>query len=141
VAVSPVYVKPLPQPDPVTQPFWDSVRRHAIELQRCAGCRTFIFYPRAICPSCGSGALHWEPVSGRGTLYSFTVVHRATVPEFRADVPYVVALVDLDEGPRLMATLVDVPADPARIRIGTRLEIVYDDVTPDVTLLRFRPAA
>jgi uncharacterized OB-fold protein len=117
------------------------LHRHAIELQRCAGCGVFVFYPRAICPSCGSFELRWVPVTGKGTLYSFTIVHRATVPEFRPDMPYVVALVDLDEGPRLMATLVDVPADATQIRIGARVEIVYHDVTPDVTLLRFRPAA
>lgn len=140
-SAAPAYARPLPQPDPVTQPLWDSLCRHAIQLQRCAGCGTFVFYPRAICPSCGGGTLHWVSVSGKGTLYSFTIVHRATVPEFRPDVPYVVALVDLDEGPRLLATLVDVSADPAQIRIGARVEIVYDDVTPDVTLLRFRPAA
>ena len=142
-AKPPAYSRPLPQPDPVTQPFWDGLRRHAPQLQRCAACRTFIFYPRAICPSCGGSALHWEPVSGKGTLYSFTIVHRATVPDFRPDVPYVVALVDLDEGPRLMATLIDVSADadPSQIQIGARVEIVYDDVTPTITLLRFRRAA
>jgi hypothetical protein len=76
--------------------------------------------------------------SGRGTLHAFTIVHRAPAREFQADVPYVVALIDLDEGVRLLATLVEVAPDPVAVRIGARVEIVYDDVTPDVTLPRFR---
>jgi uncharacterized OB-fold protein len=136
---SPQYAKPLPIPDPVTRPYWESLRAHAMEIQRCAACGRYVFYPRAVCPHCFGGPLVWRRVSGRGTVYAFTVVHRAPAPEFQADAPYVVALVDLEEGVRLMATLVGVAADPVRIAIGTPVEVVYDDVTPEVTLPRFRP--
>ncbi len=148
--------KPLPQPDPVTVPYWESVRRHAMRLQRCRVCRRFVFYPRPLCPFCFDGPLEWVPVSGRGVIYAFTVVHRAPGPEFQPDLPYTVALVDLDEGARMMTTIVSRPADGAAsttapvtmgtsasaavpITIGTAVEVVYEDVTPEVTLPRFRP--
>lgn len=134
------YAKPLPEPDPATRPYWDSLRAHALQVQRCAACGRSVFYPRAVCPHCFGGPLEWRRVSGRGALYSFTVVHRAPTPAFRLDVPYVVALVDLDEGVRLMGTLVDVAPIPEHIHIGMPVAAVYDDVTPEVTLLRFRPA-
>jgi uncharacterized protein len=134
------YAKPLPQPDPVTLPFWEGLKAHTLRLQRCAACSTFVFYPRAVCPHCFSASLEWIEASGRGTLHTFTIVHRAPTPEFRGDVPYVVALVDLEEGVRMMASLLDVTPEPDAIQIGMPLEIVYDDVTPEVTLPRFRPA-
>jgi uncharacterized protein len=134
------YAKPLPQPDPVTKPFWESVKAHAMRVQRCGACGAFVFFPRALCPVCFSDALVWTPVSGRGVVHAFTIPHRHSSPAFQADLPYIVALVELEEGPRLMTNLVDVPPDPAQVRVGMPVEVVYDDVTPDVTLPRFRPA-
>lgn len=132
--------KPLPQPDPVTAPYWESVRRHQMRLQRCRACRRFVFYPRPLCPFCFDGPLEWAPVSGRGVIYAFTVVYRAPAPEFQPDLPYTVALVDLEEGARMMTTIVSRPAaSAAPITIGTAVEVVYEDVTPEVTLPRFRP--
>lgn len=135
------YAKPLPKSDPVTAPFWDSVNRGQLEIQRCDDCRSFIFYPRAMCPSCGSRKLTWTPVSGRGRIYSLTIVHRPTSNAFKADAPYVVALVELDEGCRLMSNIVGVEPDPARVRIGMAVEVVYDRVTDGTTLPKFRPSA
>lgn len=135
------YAKPLPKSDPVTAPFWDSVHRGQIEVQRCDDCAEYVFYPRAICPSCSSRKLTWTPVSGRGQIYSLTIVHRPTNNAFKADAPYVVALVELDEGCRMMSNIVEVRADPAHVKIGMPVEIVYDRVTEDVTLPKFRPAA
>ncbi|MBI3972022.1 MAG: OB-fold domain-containing protein, partial [Chloroflexi bacterium] len=122
-----------------TQPFWDSVRAHAMAIQWCAACERYVFYPRALCPYCLGSALAWRPISGRGTLYAFTIVHRALAPEFQPDVPYVVALVELDEGIRLMTTIADVPPDPAHVRMGMPVEVAYDDITAEVTLPRFQP--
>ncbi|HEV2122756.1 MAG TPA: Zn-ribbon domain-containing OB-fold protein [Chloroflexota bacterium] len=132
-------LRALPQPDPVTQPYWDSLRRHALQLQRCNACGRFVFYPRAACPACLNGTLEWVPASGRGTLYTYTIVHRAPSPEFQAQTPYIVALVDLEEGVRLLTTLVNVPPDPDQVNIGMPLEIVYDDLNLEITLPRFRP--
>lgn len=134
------YSKPLPKSDPLTKPFWDSLDRGAMEVQRCEACASFVFYPRALCPGCGSRDLSWTPVSGRGRLHAFTVVHRPTNAAFKGDTPYVVALVELEEGCRMMSNLISVEADPAHVTIGMPVEIVYDRVTPDATLPKFRPA-
>lgn len=133
------YTKPLPEPDPVTRPFWESVKARAMFVQRCETCGRYVFYPRPLCPHCFSAALVWTPVSGRGTVYSYTIVYRHPVAGFQAETPYVVALVELHEGVRLLTNLVEVPPDPARVRIGMPVELVYEDVTPEITLPKFRP--
>jgi uncharacterized protein len=127
---------PLPTPDPVTQPFWDSLKAHAIKLQHCAACDKFVYYPRAVCPSCLSTELVWMEVSGRGIIHAFTIPHRHPNPEFR--VPYVVVLVELQEGVRMLSNLVDVEPIPEQVPIGAPVEIVYDDVNDAITLPRFR---
>ena len=129
---------PLPQPDPITQPYWDSLIAHAMQLQRCVDCAKWVFYPRAVCPHCFGPRLDWRQVSGRAALHSFTIVHRAPTPELQAEAPYVVALVELEEGVRLMVRLTDVAPDPTALRIGTPLQLDYGDVTPDMTLPVFR---
>jgi uncharacterized protein len=133
------YGKPLPVADPVTAPFWESVRAHAMRLQRCTGCGRWIFYPRGLCPHCFSDDLAWEPVAGTGVVHAFTIVHRHPSPAFNAEIPYVVALIELDEGARLLSNLVEVAPDPAEVRVGLPVEVVYDDVTAEVTLPKFRP--
>ena len=133
------YTKPLPTPDPVTQPFWDSLKEHAVKLQRCGGCKQFIFYPRPLCPSCMSDDLTWTSVSGRGVVHAFAIPHRHPNRAFTADGPYVVALVELEEGARIMSNLVDVEPTPETVKVGLAVEIVYDDVTDEVTLPKFRP--
>lgn len=133
------YTKPLPTPDPVTQPFWDSLKEHAVKLQRCGGCSQFVFYPRPICPSCMSDDLAWTSVSGRGVVHAFAIPHRHSNPAFGSTAPYVVALVELEEGARLMSNLVDVDPTPEAVTVGMAVEIVYDDVTDSVTLPKFRP--
>lgn len=133
------YSKPLPQPDPVTQPFWDSVKAHAMSIQRCNACQRHVFYPRMHCPYCFGRALAWVPVSGRGVVHAFTIVHYHADPTFRADAPYVVALIELDEGVRMMSNLADVTPDPHHVRVGMLVEVTYDDVTPEMTLPKFRP--
>jgi uncharacterized OB-fold protein len=133
------YNKPLPTPDPVTQPFWDSLKEHAIKLQRCGGCNEHIFYPRTLCPSCGSEDLAWTAVSGRGVVHAFAIPHRHPNPAFGATAPYVVALIELEEGARIMSNLVGVDPTPEAVKVGMAVEIVYDDVTDEVTLPKFRP--
>lgn len=131
--------KLLPVADPVTAPFWESVRAHAMQIQQCDACERFVFYPRVVCPHCGSRALTWRPVAGTGVVHAFAIVHRHPNPAFAAEIPYVVALVELDEGVRMMTNLVDVPPDPAAVRVGMPVEVVYDDVSDEVTLPKFRP--
>lgn len=136
----PDYTKPLPTPDPVTQPYWDSVKAHAMQLQKCAACGKFVFYPRAVCPYCFSRDLRWTPVSGRGKIYGFTISYQKVIQSFAAEVPYVIALVELEEGARLMTNLIGVEPDPSKIRVGMDVVVQYDDVTDTITLPKFKPA-
>ncbi|MDA1370293.1 MAG: Zn-ribbon domain-containing OB-fold protein [Proteobacteria bacterium] len=132
------YLKPLPKSDPVTAPFWESLHRGKVQVQCCGDCKIFVFYPRALCPACGSRKLAWTPVSGKGHIYSLTIVAPGRGPDiFKNDSPYVVTLVELDEGCRMMSNIVDVDAED--VKIGMAVEIVYDCVTEDVTLPKFRP--
>ena len=127
----------VPQITPRDQPFWDSLKRHCAELQRCDTCGRFRFIPSERCP-CGSTEYTWTPVNGTGDVYTYTVVHRAPTPAYQALAPYVIAHVTLDEGPRLISTLGG--CDPGDVRVGMPVELAYDDVTPELTLYRFLPA-
>ena len=127
-----------PVPLPETQRSWDSARRHSLELPYCTACRAFHYYPRAVCPQCLSSDLEWRPVSGRGRLHTFSVIHRGP-RDFPLGTPYVLAIVELDEGPRLMTNLVGVAADPAAVHIGMPVEVVFTDVNDAMALPHFRP--
>jgi uncharacterized OB-fold protein len=131
------YQKFRPEIAPVHQPFWAAISEHRLELQRCDSCGRFRFIPSEICP-CGSAASTWTEVSGRGEVYTFTVVHRAPTPAYQQDAPYVIAHVTLDEGPRMISTLVD--CAPEDVRIGMPVEVTFEKVAPDLTLYHFRPA-
>ncbi len=129
--------KPLPQISAEMAPWFDAARRHELVAQRCAGCDTWRFPARDLCSRCLSRDFAWERVSGRGTVFSFAVMHQVYHPAFAAEVPYPVVVVELDEGARMLSNLVDCPVD--QLRIGMPVEVVFDDVTPDVTLPKFRP--
>ena len=132
------YAKPLPNPlhRETSRPFWEAARRHELSMQRCRGCERLVFYPREVCPFCLSSELEWVTLSGRGRLHSFTVIHQPANPAFQPDVPYIYAMVELEEGPRIISNLVE--CAPAEARIDMPLEAIYDDVTPEVTLVKFR---
>ena len=132
-----MYEKPLPAIDQESRPFWQAAHEHKLAVMRCRDCRRHFFYPRLFCPHCHSAAVEWTTASGRGTIYTFTVARRPAGPAFKADVPYVVALVELEEGPRLMTNIVT--SDIAGVRIGQTVAAVFDDVTDDVTLVKFAP--
>lgn len=131
------YIIESPEPSPETKPYWDAVRAGRLSLQRCDDCGDTIFYPRLICPSCMSDRLTWTDVSGRGELYSYTVVHRAG-PAHKAMVPYVVALIALAEGPRMMSWLKT--DDFAAIRIGMPVRVGFVRGEGDNVLPVFEPA-
>lgn len=130
--------RPIPKPSRLTQPFWDALRRRELMLQRCTACDTFVHTPKLRCPNCRSANLGWEAVDGAGHVYSYTVVHRPVSKPFAPLVPYVVALVELDEcGVRLLSNIVG--TDPTQIRIGMGVQVAFDDVTSDFTVFRFQP--
>jgi len=129
---------PAPEGQPETAAFWAATARGELLLQRCEECGSVIYYPRVICPSCHSTALSNDVASGRGTLYSFTLTTRGIL-EYRDCGPYVLAFVELDEGPKMLTNIVE--ADPATLYIGQPVEVVFHDTGAGTALPRFRPAA
>jgi uncharacterized protein len=133
-----MYEKPLPAIDVESGPFWKAARERRLAIMHCRVCDRHFFYPRALCPHCHSEAVAWTDASGRGTIYAFTIARRPAGPAFKPDVPYVVALVELEEGPRLMTNIVT--GDVDSVRIGQKVKAVFEDVTDEVTLVKFAPA-
>lgn len=117
-------MKPVPHPNAVTQHFWSACGEGRFEFQHCPACGHSQFPPRLTCTACHGAALEWRQSSGRGTVYSFTVVHRAPSDDFKADVPYVIAIVALEEGVRAMMNLRGV--NPDNVHIGLPVEIFYE---------------
>jgi uncharacterized protein len=128
--------KPLPLIYSETRPYWEAARKHELLIRRCRACGLHYFYPRDFCPECFSVDVEWVKASGRGIIYSFTICHRPS-PGFERDVPYNLVLIELEEGARMMSTVVDCPDND--LKIGMAVEVVFDDVTAEVTLPRFRP--
>lgn len=130
--------KPLPAPDADTAAFWQGLRHGRLLLQHCRHCSHVQYYQQATCRECGSDQLEHRPAAGRGKVHSFSVVHRAPGPAFKADVPYAVLLVELGEGPRMISTLTG--SDPADVTFDMEVELAFDQVSDDVVLPRFRKA-
>lgn len=128
----------LPTPDPDTQPFWSAAREGRLLIRRCDACGERHFYPRPFCPSCWRDEVAWEDASGRATLYTWSVVRVNDLPPFGERVPYVAAIVDLDEGPRMVSNVVDCEFDD--LEIGMPLEVTFREETDEVTIPVFRPA-
>ena len=132
-----------PAPAPVVHPevkvFWDATAEGRLLLPRCEDCRTVIWFPRPYCPACGSLNVTWIEASGRGTIYTFTVNRRGAgdLAEYRQVDPYVLAYVELEEGPRVMTNIVD--CDPDTVAIGQAVEVVFHDTGQGTALPRFRP--
>ncbi|MFU8815775.1 MAG: Zn-ribbon domain-containing OB-fold protein [Pseudomonadales bacterium] len=131
--------KPLPQPTPVTAPFWEGLRERRIRVQYCLDCDQWVFYPRSRCSHCLSERLEWRDVAGDATLYTFTIARQPTAPHFADEVPQLLAVVELTGGIRMTSTLVHVAE--ADIHVGMRLKAWFDPVSDQVTLLRFEPAS
>lgn len=127
-----------PVPDRDSAPFWAATVEGRLDLQRCPSCGLVVFYPRARCQRCHAAGLAWETMTGHGTVYAFTIVHRAPDPSLADAVPYVVALVDLAEGARLMTNIVD--CRPDDVRIGMPVAVRFQQVSDQVALPLFRPA-
>lgn len=120
-----------------TQEFWDATARGVFLLKRCDDCGTVIWYPRFLCPDCHSTNTSWFEASGQGTVYSYTIPHRGQGP-WREVAPFVVAYVELTEGPRVLTNLVEV--EPADVEVGMAVEVVWHDTGEGSALYRFRPA-
>ena len=125
----------VPTPDVETQPFWDACREHRFLIKHCNSCGRDHFYPRPFCPSCWSDDVVWKQASGRATLYTYSIVHVNDLPPFGARVPYVAAIVELEEGPRVMTNVEGVPFD--ELTVGMDLLVDYRALTDDITIAVF----
>ena len=130
--------KPVPEIDETLAPFFAAAKEHRLVVQRCGGCGALRFPPRELCNVCLAAQATWVPVSGRGEIYSYNVMHQVYHPGFAHEVPYAVVMVKLAEGPTMISNLVDCPPD--EIRIGMPVEVTFERTTPDVTLPKFRRA-
>ena len=131
------YNLPLPVKQPESDYYWDKAKEHELWLRN--GCGKAYFYPRDFCPKCHSKDVTWVQSSGKGTLYAFSIVHRSP-PPFREQCPYVIALVEVEDGVRIPTNLIIDDPTPENIKIGMVVEVVFDDVTDDTTLPKFKPA-
>ncbi|MFC2058605.1 Zn-ribbon domain-containing OB-fold protein [Chloroflexota bacterium] len=132
-----VYEKPLPTPSALTKQFWDGCKRHELLVQRCTNCGDLRWIPEEFCLDCLSTDYEWAKMSGEGKVYTFTIVRRPPTAAFQEGIPYVVAFVELKEGPRMMTNIVN--CDPDEVKIGMPVRVYFDDVTDDVTLPKFEP--
>ena len=129
--------KPIPEPTPETQDFWDGAKAGNLRLQRCTACSDVYFPPRPFCPKCASRSVESFTASGKGRLYSYVINHRAA-PGFEADAPYAIAVVELDEGPRLMTSIVGSPQTPEALPIDARVEVAFEAVSDTISLPKFK---
>ena len=130
LGVSTDLLRPLPHPTQLSRPFWDACRERRLVVQRCETCATYVFIPQAFCPRCLGRSLAWTAVSGDGIIVTYTVVWRPQTPAF--EVPYVIAVVRLDEGVDMLTNLTD--AEPEQVSIGAQVRVAFADVTEHVTL-------
>lgn len=129
-------LKPMPLATKISAPFWDALKKDQLQIQQCSQCQSWVFYPRNHCTHCFAHDLQWKTVSGKGTLYSYTLTRIPTMPEFNDEMPQALAVVELEQGVRINTTLTDVPEED--IKIGMLVKPVFDKVNTDgATLLRF----
>lgn len=129
--------KPQPRPAPESAPYWAAAREHRLELPHCKACNHVWFPPSRSCPNCLSNDMAFKPVSGNGKVYSFVTFHRVYNPAFAGDVPYVVALVELDEGARMLTNIVGIAPD--KVACEMRVKVVYEQ-RGESTIPMFTPA-
>jgi uncharacterized OB-fold protein len=129
--------KPLPIPSRWSKPFWDGTKEHKLLLKRCRKCGHIDHPPYLYCTACSSEDSEWIEASGSATLYAFAINEYGVPFAFMPDLPYVVALLDLREGPRMLSNIID--CDPKELKNGMELEVVFEDMSADITLPKWRP--
>jgi uncharacterized OB-fold protein len=132
------YKMPLPRMRGPAADFYKYCHAHELRFQRCTDCGTWRHIPRDMCAKCGSFNFEWARSSGKGKIFSWTVAEQPFLPQFKAIVPYVVVVVELEEGVRMVSWVTDIKPD--ELKLGMPVEVVFEDVTPEVTLHRFRRA-
>jgi uncharacterized OB-fold protein len=130
-------MKLIPGVTPLTAPYWAAARDHQLVIQRCTACGHVWHPPLPLCPACHSEVIAWIPVSGRGHVYTYTVVYHATHAAMADKVPYISALIELEEGPRILTNLRNCTEDDARI--GMPVWVLFEELTDEITLPQFEP--
>jgi len=131
------YIKPLPEVLPEFEEYWKAARRHELVFQKCRSCGQEIYFPRTICYRCLSGDLEWVRSTGQGIVYSYTIIYQASYESFAPDVPYVYAIVELQEGIRMISNIINI--NPLLVKIGMKVKVVFEDVTNEIGIPRFKP--
>ena len=134
------YNKPIPVPQVESDVYWQGAKKHELWLRNCNDCGNAYFYPRDISPCCFSRNTGWRQASGNATLFTYAIVHRAPHMGFVGDVPFVTAMVELEEGPIMPTNIVIDDPTPENLQIGMPLEVVFEDITDDIALPKFKPA-
>jgi uncharacterized OB-fold protein len=135
------YKKPIPMVTPESERFWQGCKQHELWLRYCNACAKAYYYPRDICPVCGSRDVTWKQATGRGTVYTFAIVQRAPTPAFAEDAPFVTAIIELEEGPRMLSIITGVEPEPSKLSVGMPLEVTFEDITEEISLPKFQPRA
>jgi uncharacterized OB-fold protein len=135
----PEYNKPIPVPSAESQAYWDGLRDRKLLMPRCDACRKYWFPPSLLCPHCNATNWTWTSTSGRGRIFSYVVYHRIYHPGFADEVPYAVAVIELDEGPRMVSNVIGIAPD--KLACDLRVQVVYQPITDTITLPKFEPAA
>jgi uncharacterized OB-fold protein len=133
------YDRPLPEVNSFTAPFWDYCKKHELRMQFCNRCNQWVWYPKALCPKCGRiDKIEWKKLSGKGIVYSFTVIRQVidNAESFNRDIPFVIGLIELEEGPRIYSNIINVKPDD--VSIGDKVEVVFEDVTKEISLPKFK---
>jgi uncharacterized OB-fold protein len=135
----PEYNKPIPVPSAESQAYWDGLRDRKLLMPRCDACGKYWFPPSLLCPHCNATNWTWTSTSGRGRIFSYVVYHRIYHPGFADEVPYAVAVIELDEGPRMVSNVIGIAPD--KLACDLRVQVVYQPITDTITLPKFEPAA
>jgi uncharacterized protein len=132
---------PIPQPiTPEAKPYWDGLKQGKLMIPRCGACGHAFFYPRVLCPKCQSRDIKWFQASGKGRLHAFGIGHQVFNKALKIPTPYVLAMIELEEGPRMMSNLVNVPADAKSVKCDMPVQVVFHKLTDDMTISLWEPA-
>lgn len=131
------YIKPLPDIHPETAGFWKAAKKHKLVFQKCMSCGQKIYFPRLMCYDCFSSELEWIPSTGSGTVYSYTIIHQQTIEGFAAEEHYVYAIIELNEGVRMISNIINI--EPTEVRIGMRVRVTFEEANNEISIPRFEP--
>ncbi len=130
------YEKPLPQPNADDKPFWDGCKKHQLRFQKCLSCGLVRWPPSIICPICYSYDTEWIVATGKGKVYTFVVYHQAYHPAFESELPYVTAVVELEEGPHILTNIVS--CSPDEVKCDMSVKVIWEDITGEFSLPKFK---